>query len=1036
VPSGTQSFNVASTANLSAGDRIIVHRTPNQTWIDLLSMAQYGWTPGSYNSESPRVITAINGNTITIDAPLTHAIESQYGGGEVYRYHFNGALRQIGIENIRLESSFTSATDEDHGWNAVVFRQAENGWARRVTARHFGFSCVDIGNHSQFITVEDCAQLDPKSQVTGGRRYSFNLDNSSFVLMQRCYTRGGRHDYVTGSKTVGPNVFVDSLAENTNSDIGPHQRYAEGLLFDNLRGGEMNVQNRADSGSGHGWAGAQTVFWNCDATTMICDAPAAAMNFSIGNIATQEEGFWVPSEPEGIWESRGTPVTPRSLYYSQLEDRLDASAVATVTAANQQTGTIWSDLSAWKGDSDAPGLPVFYPVRANAGTDAGVVGDSYDLAATVRYPLPDEFAITKNWTQVSGQYDAMLSNPSSLSTTVTFPAPGIYEFQFTASQTDARDPQNTITYTGSDTVVVTVIESAFATVNPSSIDKIIGRRQDSAEPLGYYAGVSGLSGDTIGGSGSAFSQERTDQDIVLGYTLPNLPAGKILSGATLHFEITGKRNDSGDDPGLDVYLLDTAAPENSGAAFFYRGENDPNPDAVKVDGLNIPTASDVSFPSGTQVQSFTLSGDALALLQSFYAADGTPNQTEAFFRFNLDNFASGSNIKLDRYFIDSSAASLELFPAPENTFANWISVFNIDPSQQGPGDDPDADGISNALENFFGTHPGESSGGISGLELLPGINALDFFEDFNDMNTFQEPTGTTNLSSGGNSEILVVPGDPSNPINGTNALRIDNFDESRAPILEWDLARPVSAAEFSFDYHVTTDGGAGSGNGSSIYVSMGRQAGSANSLNSSAPRLSFASFSDDGTIDYDAGDSSHRLLNQPLTLNQDGNLTVFVNDFDALPISFLNPQTNTADTLAPNSVVFFLNNLEVFRGGLADRDLGGGLISESEDNIGRIAFTGLSFQFGIRMFVDNISVTPISFFTFTHPHNPQVADDLSVTYKWSTDLEQFHGHGDTNANGTTVSFDTSTSNGLTTVYSTISGSATDQLFILIEVLLD
>jgi hypothetical protein len=116
--------------------------------------------------------------------------------------------------------------------------------------------------------------------------------------------------------------------------------------------------------------------------------------------------------------------------------------------------------------------------------------------------------------------------------------------------------------------------------------------------------------------------------------------------------------------------------------------------------------------------------------------------------------------------------------------------------------------------------------------------------------------------------------------------------------------------------------------------------------------------------------------------------------------------------------------------------LGGGLISESEDNIGRIAFTGLSFQFGIRMFVDNISVTPISFFTFTHPHNPQVADDLSVTYKWSTDLEQFHGHGDTNANGTTVSFDTSTSNGLTTVYSTISGSATDQLFILIEVLLD
>jgi hypothetical protein len=93
VPSGTRSFNVASTAGLAVGDWLMVHRTPNQAWIDLLQMGQYGWTPDGYRSQTPRVITAINGNTITVDAPLVHAIESRYGGGEVYRYHFNGALR-------------------------------------------------------------------------------------------------------------------------------------------------------------------------------------------------------------------------------------------------------------------------------------------------------------------------------------------------------------------------------------------------------------------------------------------------------------------------------------------------------------------------------------------------------------------------------------------------------------------------------------------------------------------------------------------------------------------------------------------------------------------------------------------------------------------------------------------------------------------------------------------------------------------------------------------------------------------------------
>jgi hypothetical protein len=292
VPSGSWSFNVASASGFSVGDDIIVSRTPNQAWIDLLEMGQYGWTTSEYVSNLPRKITAIDGNTITIDAPLTHAIESQYGGGEIYRYTFNGAITQVGIENLRMESSFTSSTDENHGWSAVQFHFVKDAWARQLTAQFFGYSCVDIRDHSLFVTVEDCASLDPKSQVTGGRRYAFRIDNSSFVLFQRCFSNDGRHDFVSQFRTAGPNVFVDGFAPDSNNDSGPHHRYSEGILFDNIKTDEIHVQNREDSGTGHGWVGAQIVLWNSEATSLICDTPEAVLRYPLAGATGVHSAGW------------------------------------------------------------------------------------------------------------------------------------------------------------------------------------------------------------------------------------------------------------------------------------------------------------------------------------------------------------------------------------------------------------------------------------------------------------------------------------------------------------------------------------------------------------------------------------------------------------------------------------------------------------------------------------------------------------------------------------------------------------------------
>jgi hypothetical protein len=60
-------------------------------------------------------------------------------------------------------------------------------------------------------------------------------------------------------------------------------------------------------------------------------------------------GSWFPQEPLGYWESHGKHVTPRSLYYKQLEDRLGPEAVENVTIPAQRTGTIWVLLDTWAG---------------------------------------------------------------------------------------------------------------------------------------------------------------------------------------------------------------------------------------------------------------------------------------------------------------------------------------------------------------------------------------------------------------------------------------------------------------------------------------------------------------------------------------------------------------------------------------------------------------------------------------------------------------------------------------------------------------
>ncbi|MDB5110396.1 MAG: hypothetical protein JWR67_1510 [Mucilaginibacter sp.] len=329
VPVGAKSFNVQSADGYKVGDHIILYRPSPQNWIHDLKMDQIvarkgtkQWQPGDFDMYYERAITKIENNTISIDNPVVMQMETKYGGGAIYKYTFAGRIKEVGIENIRFESEYANDTAENHGWIALAFRNTENGWARNVASRYFGYACVSTEGGSRNITVTDCKCTDAKSIITGSRRYSFN-NTGQLNLFINCHAEDGRHDYVTGAKVCGPNVFYNSTASKTHADAGPHHRWASGTLFDNIvSDGEINVQDRGNMGSGHGWSGVTQILWNCTVAKATVQNPwVSGQNYCIGLHGGKDAGHF-KDRNEGYWEGQNKKgLMPASLYMAQFKAR-------------------------------------------------------------------------------------------------------------------------------------------------------------------------------------------------------------------------------------------------------------------------------------------------------------------------------------------------------------------------------------------------------------------------------------------------------------------------------------------------------------------------------------------------------------------------------------------------------------------------------------------------------------------------------------------------------------------------------------------
>ena len=396
VPVGTTQLRIDRVDGLTVGDTVWITRPSTEEWIQALGMTRLGtsWKPGTRDIRWDRTITAIEGDVITLDVPMTTAIDERYGAGLVVRYAWPGRIEHIGVENLSLESEFDADNikDEDHAWTGIAMEYARDAWVRQVAFRHFAGSAVVLWESTSRVTVHDCKSLKPISEIGGYRRQTF-FTMGQMTLFLRCWSEHGLHDFSVGHCAAGPNAFVACTASEALGDSGPLESWASGVLYDNVRvdGARLNLENRWVANSGAGWSAANSVLWQCSAAEMRCFSPPTAQNWAVG--------VWSSFIGDAHWQARSDFARPRSLYLAQLAERLGPHAAK------------WMEpILHHPPGSTSPTYVQAAKMVANSDRPAPQVLDLIDGAAQ-REPIPVDAADAPTLEQVQLKHPDFISKP-------------------------------------------------------------------------------------------------------------------------------------------------------------------------------------------------------------------------------------------------------------------------------------------------------------------------------------------------------------------------------------------------------------------------------------------------------------------------------------------------------------------------------------------------------------------------------------------------------------------------------------------------
>lgn len=350
VTVGSYSFEVADASLFSVGDAVVVEHPATEKWIEALegggTASDPAWkvddkdNPAGMSIRYLRQIARIDGDLITIDAPVFNHLNRSLSPSTIYRYDTSPLRFEIGVANLRIDIQTAGEQSESHAWDGIVFRQATDCWVRNVTVLHFVASGIKFGEGFARGTALDCNALDPHGLIKGKRRYNFCIHRGGqLVLFERCHATNARHAFISNGSTLDSGIVVlDSTNDLSYGPSEAHRRWSQGLLFDGLsttnprpqsaQTGILGLYCRGDWGDAHGWAAVHSVAWRCDTAQarLIIQKPPTAQNYAIGCFGKMQGKVFF-QHPPGHIEGTGRPgLVPHSLYRAQLAQRLKAKS--------------------------------------------------------------------------------------------------------------------------------------------------------------------------------------------------------------------------------------------------------------------------------------------------------------------------------------------------------------------------------------------------------------------------------------------------------------------------------------------------------------------------------------------------------------------------------------------------------------------------------------------------------------------------------------------------------------------------------------
>jgi hypothetical protein len=347
VPAGAMSFDVADAKGLKAGDTVVIRKPVTAQWVHFMGMDDLHrngkdehWVSAKY-LEVRRTVAAVKGKRVRLTVPLMDNYDAGFfdgGRAQVEKVEVSGQIEQVGVEGLRIEAPPRSIALGEAAFGGMQVRDVKDGWVRGVTWEDTT-NGVGINAGSERMTFVDCA-IDQHVPVTShAKPADFAVDGGQ-ILLERCTGSGDSTFYVvTQDREQGPVVALDCRFTG-NGHIEPHQRWFTGLLVDNcaVPEGAIDLMNRGEMGSGHGWAIGWSVVWNSEAKELGMNTPPGTMIWSIGNRGEETDPKFpvydggparAALQPATI-ERAGEPVKPRSLYIEQLRERLGERAVKAI----------------------------------------------------------------------------------------------------------------------------------------------------------------------------------------------------------------------------------------------------------------------------------------------------------------------------------------------------------------------------------------------------------------------------------------------------------------------------------------------------------------------------------------------------------------------------------------------------------------------------------------------------------------------------------------------------------------------------------